>query len=211
MGWLRPLWRSPRRRGPDLDALLDPGFVALDLETTGLDPRLDAVVSAAAVPFVGGEPAAGHETLVNPGRPIPPPSTEIHGITDAMVAAAPGIAEALDALELVCADRVLVGHRIDFDLAILERERRARGRPPVANVALCTMRLAAALHPEWPDVGLDAVAGRLAIGIPGRHTARGDAVAAARILLALIPEARRRGVATLHDLAWLQSTASLHR
>ena len=55
MGWLRPLWRSPRRRGPDLDAVLEQGFVALDLETTGLDPRADAVVAASAIPVLAAE------------------------------------------------------------------------------------------------------------------------------------------------------------
>jgi DNA polymerase-3 subunit epsilon len=72
------------------------------------------------------------------------------------------------------------------------------------------MRLAAALYPAWGDVGLDAVAGRLAIPIPDRHTARGDALASARILLALLVELQRRGIGTLDELLWLQSTASLH-
>lgn len=211
MGWLRPLWRSPRRQGRDLDAVLEQGFVALDLETTGLDPRADSVVAAAAIPVLGAEAGAGYVTLVNPGRPIPPVSTAIHGITDAMVAAAPPIDEVLDALEAACGDRLLVGHRIDFDLAVLARERRARGRVPVANPSLCTMRLAAALHPDWADVGLDAVAAQLAVAVPDRHTARGDAVAAARILIALLPEARQRGYRTLGELVWLQSTAVLRR
>lgn len=210
MTWFRPLWRGPRGRGPSLDALLEQGFVALDLETTGLDPRVDAVVAAAAIGVVGAEPGSGYVTLVNPGRPIPPDSTAIHGITDQMVAGAPPIDRVLDALEATCTDRPLVGHRIDFDLAILGRERRARGRPPLSNVAICTMRLAAALHPTWQDVGLDAVAARLGIAIPDRHTAQGDAVAAARIFLAMIPVLRRRGITTLTDVAWLQKTANLH-
>jgi len=209
MGWLRPLWRGPRRRGLDLGVLLERGFVALDLETTGLDPRADAVVAAAAIPVVAAQAAGGYVTLVNPGRPIPPESTVIHGITDAMVALAPPIHEVLDALEAVCDDRLLVGHRIDFDLAVLARERRGRGRGPLPNPSLCTMRLAAALHPDWTDVGLDAVASRLAVVVRDRHTARGDAVAAAQILLALLPDARRRGITTLNELLWLQSTASL--
>jgi DNA polymerase-3 subunit epsilon len=73
------------------------------------------------------------------------------------------------------------------------------------------MRLAAALHPDWPDVGLDAVVERLGIAVVGRHTARGDAEAAAGILLALLPRARAHGIRTLPELAWLQSTAKLHR
>jgi DNA polymerase III alpha subunit (gram-positive type) len=110
----------------------------------------------------------------------------------------------------VCDERVLVGHRVDFDLAILARERRLRGLAARRNVAICTMRLAAALYPSWGDVGLDAVAARLAVPIPERHTARGDALASARLLLAMLPEARRRGIRTLDELLWLLSTANLH-
>ena len=58
-------------------------FVAIDLDTTGLNAGRDAAVAVAVVPFRGGEPASGYETLVNPGRPIPATSTRIHGITDA--------------------------------------------------------------------------------------------------------------------------------
>jgi DNA polymerase III epsilon subunit family exonuclease len=210
MTWLRPLWRWPRRRGPSLDALVTEGFVAIDLETTGLDSRTDAVVAAAAIEIVAGDPRPGYATLVNPGRPIPPTATAVHGITDAAVAFAPRIEEVLDAFEAACGDRVLVGHRIEFDLAILARERRLRGRPAPRNAAICTMRLAAALYPSWGDVGLDAVAARVAVPIPDRHTARGDALASARILLAMLPEARRRGIRTLDELIWLLSTASLH-
>jgi DNA polymerase III epsilon subunit family exonuclease len=207
MTWLAPHWRLPRRRGPDV-AVLGERFVALDLETTGLDPRRDAIVAAAAVPFVTGTPGQGLVTLVNPGRPIPATSTAIHGITDAMVAAAPRVAQIVTPLAQVCGDAVLVGHGVGFDLAVIARERRILGLAPLRNVALDTMRLAAALHPDWADVGLDATAGRLNITIVGRHSAYGDAVAAGQILLALLPELINRGLRTVMDLAWLQDTAS---
>ena len=83
-------WRSTAARDDvSIETLLDPGFVAIDLETTGLDPRRDDVVSIAAVPFVAGRPEPGYVMLVDPGRPIPPASTRIHGIDDVRVAGAP--------------------------------------------------------------------------------------------------------------------------
>lgn len=206
IGWLRG------RAVPVDDRLLGAAFadfVAIDLETTGLDARRDAAVSVAVVPFRGGEPMGGYETLVNPGRPIPAASTRIHGITDDAVRAAPRLDAVLDDLEGLWEDRVVVGHGVAFDLAILAAARRARGQSPMRNAALCTMRLAAALHPGWTDVTLESVAARLGVPVVARHTARGDAVTAGAVMVALLPELARRGHRTVADALWLQNRVLL--
>jgi DNA polymerase-3 subunit epsilon len=208
--WLR--WREwrvvpPEDRRPL--ATLGRRFVAIDVETTGLDPERDAIVSVAAVPFEEGRPAPGYDTLVNPDRPIPPASTRIHGITDEMVRDAPRLDQVLDVIEALCGHHVIVGHGVAFDLAVLERARRAHRRPPLPNTALCTMRLAAALHPGGGDVSLESLAGRLGIPVVGRHTARGDALLAGATMLGLLPELARRGHRTLEDAVWLQRSVVL--
>lgn len=208
--WLRwHEWRAslPRDRRPL--ATLAGEFVAIDLETTGLDVSRDAAVAVAIVPFRAGRPIGGYETLVNPGRPIPSASTRIHGITDEMVRAAPRLSEVLDEIDLLCGDHVVVGHGVAFDLAILERVRRAHHRAPLRNSALCTMRLAAALHPGWTDVTLEALAARLGVPVVGRHTARGDALVAGALMLGLLPELARRGHRTVADAVWLQRSVLL--
>jgi DNA polymerase III alpha subunit (gram-positive type) len=58
-------------------------------------------------------------------------------------------------------------------------------------------------------VTLDTVAARLGVVIRDRHTPRGDAEAAAAILVALLPRLRERGVTALGELLWLQSSARL--
>lgn len=204
--------RPWRRRHSALDdrsveSLLTEGFVAIDIETTGLDPRRDDVVEIAAVPFINARSQQAYVTRVNPGRPIPPDSSRIHGITDDMVANAPGISEALVKLEEVCRDKLLVGHGIDFDLSVLSRIRQSYRLQPVTNAALDIMRLAAALHPAWQRFGFDDVASRVGIGVLGRHTAEGDAVGAGEVLLALIPEIVSRRLRTIGDLIWIQGTA----
>jgi DNA polymerase III epsilon subunit-like protein len=207
--WVRPLWRGPRWRTARLDTLIVPGFVAFDLETTGLDSRTDLVVAVAAIPIVAGQPRPGVVTLVNPGRAIPARSTAVHGITDAMVQTAPRIEETLPDIDRVCESYPIVGHGVAFDAAILARERTIHGQRPPANPWLCTMRLAAALYPDWTDVGLDAVAARLGVSVRARHTAEGDALTAGDILMALLPAARERGARTLADLQWLERTAAI--
>jgi len=204
MRWLSAHWRRPRG-GPDL-AAVRARFVAIDLETTGLDSRRDAIVAAAAIPFVDGEAQPGFTTLVCPDRPIPASSTAIHGITDEMVSGAPAVGPVLHRLHDVCADHVLVGHGITFDLALLERERRRHRLGPFRNQALDTQRLAAALQGGWAGVALDAVAARLGIPVTDRHTAEGDALTAGRVFLALLPALSQWGLRTTQELLWLQDS-----
>ena len=61
---------------------LDPGFIAFDTETTGVDPASDRIVTAAMVNFANGEVTGEREWLLKLDIPIPPASTEVHGITD---------------------------------------------------------------------------------------------------------------------------------
>lgn len=61
---------------------LDPGFLAFDTETTGTDPAVDRIVTAALVHFVHGQPTSQREWLLKLDIPIPQASTDVHGITD---------------------------------------------------------------------------------------------------------------------------------
>lgn len=100
------------------EALADPNVVILDTETTGLED--DARIVDIAVVTGSGEVLL--DTLVNPGEPIPRESTDIHGITDAMVASAPPFAEIVAELaDAIRGKRVLV-YNLGYDLARLEHE-----------------------------------------------------------------------------------------
>src|SRR5262245_61987692 len=111
-------------------------FVALDTETTGLSPVGDRVLEIAAAAFradgyVGGE----FGCLVDPGIPIPPELTRIHGITDEMVAGRPSVEEVLPEFLRFVADSVLVAHNAPYDVAMLmlpliRMRGRSAHRPP---------------------------------------------------------------------------------
>ena len=68
------------------------------------------------------------DVFVNPGVPIPPATTSVHGINDADVAGAPGFAGVAEALEAFVDTAVLVGHTITYDLDVLKREYSLAGR-----------------------------------------------------------------------------------
>lgn len=181
--------------------LEDVTFTVLDTETTGFDPDAgDRVVSLGAVRVVNGRVLRGEtfERLVDPGRPIPPSATAIHGISDEMVAGEATLAEVLPSFVAFATDTVLVGHNVGFDLRFL-RQAGGADLPGPDQPVLDTLFLDAALHPDHDDHTLEGIASRLGISVVGRHTALGDALVTAEVLMGLVALLRRRGVGTLGE------------
>jgi DNA polymerase III epsilon subunit-like protein len=186
--------------------LADMEFVAIDLETTGLDPRRDRIVAMAAIPFGGGgpQPGAGFTRVVNPGQPIPATAQAIHGIGDADVRDAPPVAAALPEFLTRCRDRVIVAHAADLDLAIINRAAGTAGLSHLTEPALDIGRLASALFPSWWDLSLEGLGRLLGVETVGRHTAEGDALAAGAIFVRMLPVLAQRRIVTLGAALRLQ-------
>lgn len=177
-------------------------YVVFDLETTGLQPSYgDRIVSIGAVRVEGGEVGQGDRfaTFAQPGRPIPPASTAIHGITDAMVAHAPPWPEAVAAFHRFAGDAVLVAHNAAFDMACLHAAE-AQAGVRFANPALCSLRLSQWLDPDERAHDLDGLAARHGLVVSGRHDALGDAEATAVLFCNMLRRAEGRRVTSLDDL-----------
>lgn len=174
-------------------------YVIFDTETTGLDPRTDDVVQIGAVRVVNGRivPGERFDMLVNPGRPIPPASSKVHGISDADVQSAADIAEATRAFHAFTRDSVLVAHNAPFDLAFLKRYGRKIGLR-FEHPVLDTVLLSAVLFGGSATHTLDALSERLGVDIASsnRHTAIGDAVATAQVFVACVSMLEGRGFGT---------------
>jgi DNA polymerase-3 subunit epsilon/CBS domain-containing protein len=184
--------------------------VVLDTETTGLDVGNDRVVQIGAVRLRRGAVAAG-ETLdlkVNPGVPIPDAATRIHGLGDADVADAPATKQALATLAAFIGGAVVVGHSINFDLAVLRHEAARHGAAWPLPRALDTALLAAALSPGMVDNSIEALALAHGVDVSGRHTALGDALVTADIFAAMLEPLRGRGVRTLAEAESFQARSS---
>lgn len=173
--------------------------VAVDTETSGLDVATARIIQLGAVPVSKGraEIGAAIDALVAPGIAIPPASTGVHGITDAMVRNAPAFAEVWPSFNGFLAGRVVIGHSIGFDFAVLERECARSGLAWERPRSLCVRLLAKIANPALRDTSLDAIAAWLGIPILGRHSGPGDAAAAAEIFVALLPKLAQRGIRTL--------------
>jgi DNA polymerase-3 subunit epsilon len=179
-------------------ALADLTYVVFDTETTGLLPgQGDEIVQIAAVRIVNGKrvEAEVFDSLVNPGRSIPAASTVVHGITEAMVADAPDIAEVGRAFHKFAEGAVLIAHNAPFDMEFLRRHELAIGAR-FDNPILDTVLLSAVIFGQHEEHSLDALTHRLSITIPeeARHTAIGDSVATADAFLKLLPMLQGRGL-----------------
>ena len=180
--------------------LSDIVFTVVDCETTGLHVDAgDRLVAIGAVRVDAGVVRADDtfDTLINPGVRIPELSTTFHGITDEMVADAPPPGDAVADFAAYAADSVLVAHHAGFDLGFL-RPAAAGADVALEPLFLDTMLLSAVLDPD-PEArhGLDYVCQRYGVEVFGRHTALGDALATAEVLVRMIPQLAQRGITTL--------------
>jgi DNA polymerase-3 subunit epsilon len=192
--------RPPDRRPISHDMVLtELPILVFDTETTGLDVAADRIVSAGGVRMHGLRifPTHVFDLLCDPEMPIPPRSTAIHGITDAMVAGAPKFTDIADRVTAAFREMVVVGHNIGFDMAMIEREMKLVGLDWVRPVTLDTLNLYAALRPDAVKLDLETVAGELGVEVRGRHTALGDALMTAEIFRRLVPMLAGASIVTL--------------
>ncbi|WP_319567994.1 3'-5' exonuclease [Cohaesibacter marisflavi] len=190
-------------------------FVVFDTETTGLDPSGgDEIISIAGVRIVNGRIMHGEifDQYVHPGRSIPPASTKIHHISNEMVADASPIQTILPRFHSFVSDAVLVAHNAAFDMKFLSLKQDETGIR-FTNPVLDTVLLAAHLQGQTSSLTLDALAEQFDIEIPAqmRHTALGDSLATAQLLLRLIDLLEASGVQTLRDAVAAEKKAEAIR
>ncbi len=174
-------------------------FTVFDTETTGLNPRGgDEILSIGAVRVVNNR-ILGEEVfdrLVNPQRPVSKESVKIHGIDPALLVTKPTIDIILPLFHRFSQGTVLVAHNAAFDMCMLQLKEKTTGIKFI-NPVLDTLLLSAIVHPAHGNHSLEAISERIGVRVVGRHTALGDAMATAEILLKLIPLLEKKGIVTL--------------
>jgi len=176
-------------------------LVALDIETTGLDPQKDAIIEIGAVRFNGHRVEAEWSTLINPGRPIPPFITQLTGITDQMVLQAPPIRAVLADLADFVGNLPIIGHNINFDLSFLQRYKIL-----LTNEIIDTYEMAAVLLPGASRYNLNALAHALEVPYPATHRALDDAHATRGIYLRLFERASTLPLPLLAEIVHLSES-----
>jgi DNA polymerase-3 subunit epsilon len=162
-------------------------FLVVDTETNGLGGEACELTEVGAVLVGGGELHDRWSSLVRCNRPLGRGIQRFTGITQEMLAQAPGLEEVLPAIAERLEGRVLVAHNAPFDRRVLRRGFELIGlewpNPPV----LCTAALARKLLPLQNKRGLSVLADALGIEVEVAHRALADAETCARVLCALFP------------------------
>ena len=160
-------------------------WVALDLETTGLDSKKDRVIEIGAVKFSGDTVLDTLQTFVNPKRRISAFIQELTGIRQSDVTGAPEFAEAAVRLTEFVGASPVVGHNVGFDLGFLEA-----GGAPIRNPRCDTYDLAFVLLPDAGAYNLGSLVKALDVPMGRAHRADADA--------AMVHGVFRK----LEDMAW---------
>jgi len=166
-----------RRTGPRT-------FIGLDLETTGVDSRTDAIIEVGASRFTDGELVDEFLSFVDPGCAIPSDVEYLTGISNDDVAGAPSIDEVLPKLREFLGDDPVVAHSAPFDVAFLD----AVSRPSLFEKrdVYDTLVLCRALIPRLPSHRLVALARFFEVDAGTSHRAADDARTVGRVFEALL-------------------------
>jgi len=178
--------------------LVDTEFVVFDLETTGAKAPPCRVTEIGAYRVKDGKITEEFQTLVNPETPIPPFISQLTGISNEMIRAAPKFREVANNFLDFIGDSVLVAHNAHFDMRFLNHEiGRVYADYRVANPSLCTVRLSRRLVPHVENHRLNTLADYYSVALINHHRASDDAHATAHIFLKLLAELQNLGVIDL--------------
>lgn len=191
--WSLSSWRTTQQLLNEVD------FVVVDTETTGLRPGPDRVIEVAALRLRGGRVIDTFQSIVNPGRHLPPFIVKFTGITQEMVEEAPTAREILPDFFQFIDDATLVGHNLAFDINFLTHEARLL-RKHCAMDGLDTILLARRFLPGLKRFKLDTVAQHLKIPANNRHRALGDVETTAAVFSRMLEIAQQQGMQTLGHL-----------
>ncbi len=158
-------------------------YVALDVETTGLQIGVDEIIEIGAVKFQGREVLETFSTCVSPRQSLPLKITRLTGITARDLASAPRFNDVAPKLVTFIRNYPLVGHSINFDVSMLNAQGIHFAQPVYDTFDLATLLL-----PQAPIYRLGALADHIGIAHPEDHRAFNDADVCRQVFLHLLDQ-----------------------
>ena len=155
-------------------------FVALDLETTGLDVQSEEIIEIGIVKFQGTDPRDYYSSFVRPHRSIPWIVQQMTGIDDDLVKSAPLFPTLASKIISFIAHHPIIGHNIGFDLSFLEKNGLL-----FDNSTVDTFEMAQIALPTAFDYSLSGLMQQEQLPVATSHRALDDAISAASLFVHL--------------------------
>lgn len=173
-------------------------IAVIDFETTGMGPQQGARATEIAIVLLEGDRVVDrYQSLMRTGVWIPPFITQLTGITNAMVAAAPPAEDVMREAARFVGDAPMVAHNASFDRKFWQAELALAGLD-APHAFACTVLLSRRIYPEAPSHSLGRLVDHLGLPRSGRaHRALADAEMAAALLARL-----QRDLCARYGLAW---------
>lgn len=160
-------------------------YAIVDIETTGGNAANSRITEIAIRIHNGLEVTDRFDTLINPGRDIPPAIFALTGIDNDMVRDAPPFEDIASRVYAMLKDRVFVAHNVNFDYSFIRHQLEACGYNWTAP-RLCTVRTARKIKPGLRSYSLGNLCENLEIPLHNRHRAGGDCDATALLFSKLL-------------------------
>ena len=198
--------------GTETGNIREKEFVIFDIESTGLNPKVETVTEIGAVIWKDGEVLSEFHTYADPGKPIPPEIVKLTGITDSMVRGAPRQKEAIEKFKDFIGDRVIIAHNADgFDVNFLKVNAQKVGIT-FNYQFLDTLPLARNLLQNLKNHKLDTLGNYYNLGKFNHHRATDDAIMLAKIFYGLIGDLEKAGITDIDKInSDLSNTEKLSR
>ena len=159
-------------------------FVAIDIETTGLNPREDKIIEIGAVLLREGKVVDSFSSFVNPRVSIPSKITKLTGITDEMIAKEKTIEVVIREFYDFVGDSILLGHNILFDYSFLKTALLQEGFE-FERMGIDTLEISRILHKDLESRSLERMCNFYGINQKAKHRAYEDAFSAGALYLEL--------------------------
>lgn len=156
---------------------MEDGYLAVDLETTGLDPKTDKIIEIGAARILSGKVKETYETFVNPYRKLGEKVISLTGISDGQLENAPGIQDVILSFLDFAGNLPLLGHNVIFDYSFLKRAAVNQGSC-FERRGIDTLSLARRFMPAEEKKNLKAACDFWGVRQEFTHRALADALAA---------------------------------
>lgn len=154
-------------------------YICVDVETTGLNPKVEKIIEIGAVKVINGEITERFQSFLNPGRKLENRIVALTGITDEMLSGAPSAREIMPEFQVFCGDLPIMGHNLSFDYGFIKRAM-VNERLSFEKQGLDTLKIARKYLPQLESRSLEFLCKHFQITHTA-HRALGDAEATSKL------------------------------